>query len=79
MDIQVQNFYNKFYKSFDASRVRIWKGLREFIASIQPGCTILEAGCGNGKNLGYLQKLGITALGFDLSKELLKICQNLPP
>jgi SAM-dependent methyltransferase len=76
MDIQVQKFYNKFYKSFDASRVRIWKGLREFITSIQPGCTILEAGCGNGKNLGYLQKLGFKALGFDFSEELLKICQK---
>lgn len=76
MDKQVKEFYNKYFKSFDASRVRIWKGLREFIASIDPGCTVLEAGCGNGKNLGYLQKLGFTAVGFDFSEELLKICQK---
>ena len=76
MDAQVKNFYDKYCASFSASRVRIWKGLREFIASIDPGCTVLEAGCGNGKNLGYLQKLGFTACGFDFSNELLKICQN---
>ena len=73
---KVQKFYNKHWKSFDASRVRIWEALREFILMLIEGSTILECGCGNGKNINYLQKLGFKVKGFDFSQKLIDVCKS---
>lgn len=70
----VQQFYDKHHKSFDVSRVRIWGGVKRFISQIQPKSSILECGCGNGKNIKFLQDQGFSVSGFDFSKELVNIC-----
>jgi SAM-dependent methyltransferase len=38
--------------------------------------TLLDCGCGNGKNMIYAQSLGYHSDGFDISNNLLDICKN---
>ena len=38
--------------------------------------TLLDCGCGNGKNMIYAQSLGYHCVGFDISNNLLDICKN---
>jgi len=38
--------------------------------------TLLDCGCGNGKNMIYAQSLGYHSEGFDISNNLLDICKN---
>lgn len=78
MDVtkSVKKFYNDYCDHFDTTRVRIWKGVREFLSSLNEGSSILECGCGNGKNINYFQKNGFVVSGFDFSENLVKLCQN---
>lgn len=74
--------YNIISKVFDNSRVRIWNNVKQFL--IDDGDanrsrntnTLLDCGCGNGKNMIYAQSLGYHSDGFDISNNLLDICKN---
>jgi tRNA (uracil-5-)-methyltransferase TRM9 len=79
--------YNIISKVFDNSRVRIWNNVKQFLlddgyASDAGGAgssrtnTLLDCGCGNGKNMIYAQSLGYHSDGFDISNNLLDICKN---
>ncbi len=52
----------------------------ETIAFLQekfaPGSAILDIGCGTGKFLDAVQRLGFEAYGLDISKELVELLQN---
>lgn len=76
MDLQVKNFYNKNYKRFDISRVRIWGSVRKFTSFMKPNSKVLDIGCGNGKNIKYLQDNGMKVKGIDFSSKLVEICQE---
>ena len=76
MDLQVKNFYNKNYKRFDVSRVRIWGSVRKFTSFMKPNSKVLDIGCGNGKNIKYLQDNGMEVKGIDFSSKLVEICQE---
>ena len=73
---KVKNFYNNNYLYFDVTRVRIWPTIRNLPTKLKKGCKILEAGCGNGKNLDYLKLHGMNVYGIDFSEKLLGICKN---
>ena len=80
--------YNIISKVFDNSRVRIWNNVKQFLLDSQDGScavggatkagtnTLLDCGCGNGKNMIYAQSLGYHSEGFDISDNLLDICKN---
>lgn len=78
--------YNIISKVFDNSRVRIWNNVKQFLlddANSASGVatkagtnTLLDCGCGNGKNMIYAQSLGYHSEGFDISNNLLDICKN---
>jgi len=74
-DHDVRDFYNEHWKRFDVSRVRIWHCVRQFIESLPKGSHVLDAGCGNGKNINYFQNQ-TTIMGFDKSMPLLEICKK---
>jgi tRNA (uracil-5-)-methyltransferase TRM9 len=44
--------YDDIAEHFSATRYKPWRGVRAFLAGVAAGSTILEIGCGNGKNLG---------------------------
>jgi SAM-dependent methyltransferase len=79
--------YNIISKVFDNSRVRIWNNVKQFLldnryaadagdAAGSKTNTLLDCGCGNGKNMIYAQSLGYHSEGFDISNNLLDICKN---
>ncbi len=70
--------YNIISKVFDNSRVRIWNNVKQFLLDDQARTanTLLDCGCGNGKNMIYAQSLGYHSDGFDISNNLLDICKN---
>lgn len=80
--------YNIISKVFDNSRVRIWNNVKQFLLddavsapvpaplSAPRTNTLLDCGCGNGKNMIYAQSLGYHSEGFDISNNLLDICKN---
>ena len=78
--------YNIISKVFDSSRVRIWNNVKQFLLdkdnikiihnNIDNTNTLLDCGCGNGKNMIYAQSLGYHCVGFDISNNLLDICKN---
>jgi len=70
----IANQYDLIANSFDNSRVRIWNTVKEFLNNYNTNDTLLDCGCGNGKNMIYANKIGYNSEGFDISKNLLKIC-----
>lgn len=44
--------YHDIAEHFSSTRYKPWRGVRAFLESQPAGSTILEVGCGNGKNLG---------------------------
>lgn len=70
--------YNNIAESFSKTRDGIWKEVEIFLNSLEPNSLILDAGCGNGKNMIFSRK-DLNYIGFDSSDELIKICkkQNL--
>ena len=75
-ELNVANVYDKIAYSFDKTRYKVWLSVSKFLDSINPKInhTILEIGCGNGKNMIYNEKLNI--IGCDISEPFINICQE---
>ena len=73
---QVKDFYDRHWQRFDVSRVRIWKCVRDFTSSLVKNSTVLDVGCGNGKNVKYLLDNDIKAYGIDFSEKLVEVCKR---
>jgi ubiquinone/menaquinone biosynthesis C-methylase UbiE len=73
---QVKDFYDRHWQRFDVSRVRIWKCVRDFTSTLVKNSTVLDVGCGNGKNIKYLLDNDIRAFGIDFSEKLVKVCKR---
>ena len=87
--LDVGSVYNKIAHDFSRTRYKVWPCVARFLDRIITGISageypqIAEIGCGNGKNLAYLQdrlsvikQQAVRLLGIDISDELLKICQG---
>lgn len=66
--IYVKDVYEQIAEEFDKSRWRIWNKVGDFLSEIPEdnNINVVEVGCGNGRNLGYLyeknNKVNITAV-----------------
>ena len=72
----IANQYNIICTSFDNSRFRIWNNVKKFLSYKKEGETLLDCGCGNGKNMIYAKTLGYNCEGCDISDNLLYLCNN---
>jgi|UniRef100_A0A6C0JNW5 2-polyprenyl-3-methyl-5-hydroxy-6-metoxy-1,4-benzoquinol methylase len=72
----VANQYDIISNTFDNSRVRIWNSVTNFLTNNCENKTLLESGCGNGKNMIFANSLGYKTKGFDISNKLLDICKE---
>ena len=72
-NLSVKEVYNKIAKQFDNTRQRIWTVVKAFLDELEPGSTLLELGCGNGKNMLYRSDLHVS--GIDISEEQVVICR----
>lgn len=61
---------------FDITRYKPWPESKRFISTLKNGSTVLDLGCGNGRNSIYLAKEGMKVIGIDFSKGLIKIAKN---
>lgn len=50
-DINVKEVYDAIANHFDVTRYSVWIDVRKFIDSLPKNSLILDAGCGNGKNM----------------------------
>ena len=66
--------YSKIAYEFSKTRTRPWRCVETFLAS-QPPSTLLDAGCGNGRNLTAANLAGFDAEGFDVCPEFVQICR----
>lgn len=66
--------YDSIATEFDKTRRSVWSHVGNFLDSLEPKSTILELGCGNGKNMLYRNDLDF--IGIDISKEQVNICKK---
>jgi len=70
----VKDVYECIAYSFDISRIKLWDPVKNFINSLNPNSLVLDAGCGNGKNM--LIRNDINIIGFDSCVNLINICHK---
>lgn len=68
--------YDTIYKDFDRSRIRIWNAVKTFLPITKDNLKLLDAGCGNGKNMIYANNQGYITKGFDISNNLLELSRK---
>lgn len=70
----VLDVYNQIAPDFDKSRAYLWQGVKSFLDNLHPDEFVLDAGCGNGKNMLY--RTDLKFMGCDTSESLLQICRD---
>lgn len=70
----VLDAYSQISDGFSKSRYNSWPGVTEFINGIVTNGKILDAGCGNGKNM--LVREDLEWVGCDICPQLLDICRD---
>lgn len=69
----VKESYNQIAKDFDRTRYNHWSSVKKFIETLPKNSLILDAGCGNGKNMLFKD---MQFIGCDISENLVEICQK---
>lgn len=76
----VFNSYQEISKCFDNTRSYIWPSVKDFYKNLTNNAYILDAGCGNGKNMlldeNILKNKNIKFKGFDITDNLIDIAKN---
>jgi SAM-dependent methyltransferase len=67
--------YSEIATEFSNTRTRPWPCVETFLTNRSRG-SLLDAGCGNGRNMLYAQELGFRAIGFDVCDEFVDICKR---
>jgi SAM-dependent methyltransferase len=74
---RVLDTYNVIADEFDKTRVCIWGCVKKFISQLSVSDRILDAGCGNGKNMKYMIDNGFTDVhGCDFTPNFVSICKT---
>lgn len=68
--------YEQIADEFSSTRAYIWKCVKQFLDKSPPNATMLEIGCGNGKNMEYARQRQLQIVGIDLSQRFVEICTN---
>ena len=71
-------FYEKEHTEYFASTVNVDPAsiLTPLTALLQPGATILDIGCGSGRDLAWLAEKGFRPTGFEHAPGLVKCARN---
>lgn len=70
----VHRVYDAIAPHFSSTRFAKWPKVASFLSSLPLGSLVLDAGCGNGKYLGYNPNCFF--IGCDISAQLIKICNE---
>tara|TARA_B110000037_G_scaffold15641_1_gene16301 strand:+ start:375 stop:968 length:594 start_codon:yes stop_codon:yes gene_type:complete len=71
-----QEFYNNNSKEFSDTRYCLWDVVRDFGKQFKKNDFVLDAGCGNGKNIKYFHEQ-CNMSGFDTCSNFVKICKDI--
>jgi len=76
--VYVLDVYDQISEHFDQTRHTVWDKTKEFLDTIPNGSKVIEIGCGNGRNLAYLDKkeLMLTLVGVDTSRSFIEITRS---
>lgn len=69
----VTNVYDKIADRFSTTRAYLWRGVKEFILDLNSNSLILDAGCGNGKNMF---RKDCSFIGIDSSQSMVDIVKG---
>ena len=69
----VEHVYNTIAKNFNQKRYKVWDKVAEFLDGLVPNTSMLEIGCGNGKNMLY--RTDLQTKGIDISEKQVSICK----
>lgn len=70
-----QEFYEKESTYFSNTRYCLWDSVKNFCDQFDEDDNVLDAGCGNGKNISYYNTK-CNMIGIDKSKSLVRICKE---
>lgn len=70
----VSNFYSSNAEVFSKTRNFPWPTTKLFLDSLETNSSVLDIGCGNGRNIFYRNNIKMT--GLELSKELCDIVKK---
>ena len=70
----VHDVYKLIYDKFDKTRTYSWASVKSFLENIKYNSLVLDAGCGNGKNMRLNNKCHI--IGFDYCEKFVEMCAN---
>jgi ubiquinone/menaquinone biosynthesis C-methylase UbiE len=71
----IRHTYDEIAAEFDITRYKPWPQTVDFISGVADNCSILDLGCGNGRNIVYLVSLdrGFEIVGLDFSSRMLRL------
>ena len=70
---QVKNIYEQIATFFSDKRYQQWDWIEQFIQSLSFNSTILDIGCGNGRNM---KNNNYNFYGIDSCEQFIKICKD---
>lgn len=73
-ELYVRDAYNQISNAFDKTRVSHWKSVKKFVLDLKPESLVLDAGCGNGKNMQITDH--VKYVGCDNCENLIDICKK---
>ena len=71
-DLLVKDVYNKISYHFNDTRVQKWNWITEYLNNLKKNSTVLDLGCGTGRNMLYSN---INFIGLDNCENFIKICK----
>lgn len=74
--IHVHNIYKHVAKDFSVTRILAEPCVKKFLEQLPPGSMVLDAGCGNGKNMCSEH---LTFCGLDYCAELAELAVTHAP
>ncbi len=72
----VRQTFEAIAEHFDMTRYKPWPESVEYVESLPERSTVLDIGCGNGRNMILPRRLGHEVVGVDFSTNLLRIAQE---
>ena len=70
-----KKFYRENYNIFSDTRYCLWDSVKEFSKEFKGGSNVLDAGCGNGKNIKYFNEK-CKIIGIDNCPGLIELCKE---
>jgi ubiquinone/menaquinone biosynthesis C-methylase UbiE len=64
--------YNEIADEFDLYRTKVWNCVGKFLNSLPSNSSVLDIGCGNGKN--FMARKDLNIKGIDLCQKFVNIC-----